>query len=96
MRRIVELMVVLFMLVLVVAPASNPSLSVEAMSAEECLIQCNQVCRHLRDDPKKLRLCYDICWLTCKPPLTDVIYRCILECAESRSSTSFGSGTKNH
>ena len=48
MRRIVEMMVVLFMLVLVVALTSNPSLLVET-SHFDCILDCYQHCKSSKD-----------------------------------------------
>ena len=94
MRRIVKTMVTLFMLVLlVVAPASNPSLLVEATPDVRCIMNCYVGCARWEGNPFKLKLCRDSCYTICQASLTDVIYSCILECAESMS-TSFGSGTK--
>nr|XP_023898518.1 uncharacterized protein LOC112010409 [Quercus suber] len=83
-------MVTLFMVVLLVAPASNPSLSVEAKPDLDCILKCFQNCAGLQDNPFKLKLCRDVCVHFCSHSLTDVIYSRILDCAES-TPTSFGS-----
>ena len=93
MKRIVETMAVLFMLVLVVAAADNPSLSAE-VSTHDCFLDCYQSCKkRWPDNPFKSSICESTCDLFCQDSLTDVIYSCILDCAESMS-TSSGSGTK--
>ena len=92
-RMVAKTMVTLFMVVLLVSPASNPSLSVEAKPDLDCILKCFQDCASLNDNPFKLKLCRDVCVHFCSHSLTDVIYSRILDCAESMP-TSFGSGTK--
>uniref|UniRef100_A0A7N2LLC2 Uncharacterized protein n=1 Tax=Quercus lobata TaxID=97700 RepID=A0A7N2LLC2_QUELO len=87
---VAKTMVTLFMVVLLVAPASNPSLSVEAKPDLDCILKCFQGCESLQDNPFKLKLCRDVCVHFCPHSLTDVIYSHILDCAEFMP-TSFGS-----
>nr|XP_023898521.1 uncharacterized protein LOC112010412 [Quercus suber]POE53101.1 hypothetical protein CFP56_13645 [Quercus suber] len=89
MRRIVDMTVMLFMLALVVAP--YPSLSRMA-TPQDCVVECDAYCKERwKGDTRNLRLCYVNCKKLRGASVTDVIYGCILDCAESMS-TSFVSG----
>ena len=73
MRRIVDMMVTLFMLALVVAP--YPSLSRMA-TPQDCVVECDAYCQERwKGDTRNLRLCYVNCKKLCG---VDLCHRCHL------------------
>uniref|UniRef100_A0A7N2LP55 Albumin 1 n=1 Tax=Quercus lobata TaxID=97700 RepID=A0A7N2LP55_QUELO len=77
MRRIVEMVLVLFVPVLVLA--SNPSLLVETRPTHECKIRCSDAACLGKTPPKGTTSCV----LFCVASLSDVKHNHILHCAES-------------
>ncbi|KAK4590768.1 hypothetical protein RGQ29_021087 [Quercus rubra] len=75
MKRMVEMMVVLFLLLL----ASNPSLSRIITPTLACRYKCFADCHRRYKDPLKLSVCCGTCYLLCPSSLADMKYGHILD-----------------
>ena len=91
MKRMVEMMVVLFLLLL----ASNPSLSRIITPTLACRYKCFADCHRRYKDPLKLSVCCGTCYLLCPSSLADVKYGHILDVDCTVPPPSYYSGTKS-